>query len=451
MAGLFALSINSKTYKGDFLDDLFWGTFYHQHLGEEYAGLSTSDGEKIKIRTHRGLFRPTFAEDLKGLEGTEGIGFCGLDREPFRLDSKLGQLSFCFSGNIKNCSELTEQFKDRGHSFERGGDDIEILAKLVTQGKDIVDGIRKIAREIEGAYSLLILSLEGIYAARGPTGHWSLIIGEKEGAVAIGSESGGFSNLGFTYCQDLEPGEIVLLKNGQLEIKDKIPSNRIQFCSFAWVYTALPNAVFEGIPASVVRKRLGAALARQDIKRGFIPDLVTPIPDSGRYHAIGYYQEFGRQMNKGQIKKFPLYDETLLKYPYAGRSFIPSTPEARELEAHVKILPSSERYEGMIVVVNDDSLVRGVQAHADIVPKLRTMGIKEVHFRISNPELRSHCPWGKTTKKGETLAQRIPSKAEKINFLKIESLEYNTIEDLVKAIGLPPEKLCIDCNLEASE
>lgn len=451
MAGLFALSIDPKKYEDNFLKDLFQGTFYHQHLGEDYSGLSTYGEKKIKIRTHRGLFRPNFTEDLKGLEGTEGIGFCGIDREPERIDSKLGQLSFCFSGNIKNCFELAGHFKDLGHSFQRGGDDIEIIAKLVTQGQDIVDGIGKMTKEIDGAYSLLVLAPEGIYAARDPSAHWSLIIGGKEGAIAIASESGGFGNSGFKYCRDLEPGEIVLIKDGRLETKSKMPSNKIQICSFAWVYTGFPNAIFEGIPASVVRKRLGATLARRDIENGFIPDLVTPIPDSGRYHAIGYYQEFCRQINEGKIKKLPLYDETLLKYPYAGRSFTPPTPEARELEAHVKILPSSENYQGMIAVVNDDSLVRGVQARADTVPKLRALGIKEIHFRISNPELRSHCPWGKTTKKGETLAQRMPSKQERIDFLKIESLEYNTIEDLVEAIGLPREQLCVDCDLEALE
>lgn len=454
MAGLFALSINSKKYQGNFLEDLFRGTFYHQHLGEEYSGLSTYDDGKIKIRTHRGLFRSTFAEDLEGLEGTEGIGFCGIDREPFRVDSKFGQLSFCFSGNIRNCSKLVKQFKDIGHCFERDGDDIEIIAKLVTQGRDIVDGIEKMTKEIEGAYSLLILTSEGIYAARGPTAHWSLIIGEKEGAIAIVSESGGFGNLGFKYYRDLKPGEVVLIKYGHLETKSKIltvVTNKVQICSFAWVYTGLSNAVFEGTPASLVRKRLGAALARRDIERGFIPDVVAPVPDSGRFHAIGYHQEFCRAVMRWEIVKIPLYDEVLLKFPYTGRSYTPSTQEARDLEAQIKLLPSGEDYRGKIVVVCDDSIVRGTQTQINLVPKLRVSGTKEIHFRISNPELRSHCRWGKTTKKGETLASRIPSIEDRIKFLGIESLEYNTIEDLIKAIRLPREQICIDCNLEALE
>jgi amidophosphoribosyltransferase len=141
MSGLFGLSIDPQTYEGNFLHDIFWGTFYQQHLGEEYAGLSTSDGKQIRTRTHRGLFRPTFSEDMGGLEGTEGIGYCGSSREPFLTDSQLGEISACFSGNIINLSDLTERFKSFRHSFARDGDDVEIFTKLIAQGNDIPDDL----------------------------------------------------------------------------------------------------------------------------------------------------------------------------------------------------------------------------------------------------------------------------------------------------------------------
>lgn len=450
MAGLCALSIDTKSYEGNFLEDIFWGAFYQQHLGEEYAGLATYNQGQIRVRTHRGLFRPTFSEDLEGLEGTEGIGYCGSVREPYLADSRLGKLGLCFSGNVINQAELVERFKNFSHTFERG-DDIEIIAKHIAQGNDVVEGIKKMDKEIEGAYSLLILTEEGIYAACCPTGYWPLLIGKKEGAVMIASESVGFRNLGFKLIRDLEPGEIILLKDGCWISKDKIPRKRIKICSFLWVYTAFPNVVFEGITASLVRKRLGARLAQRDIERGFIPDIVAPVPDSGRFHAIGYHQEFCRQMMEGKITKIPLYDEVLLKFPYAGRSYTPSTPEARNLEAQIKLVASGEDYQDKIVVVCDDSIVRGTQTQTNLVPKLRTSGIKEIHFRISNPELRSHCRWGKTTKKGETLAFRLPLIKDRIKFLGIKSLEYSTVDDLVGAIGLPPEKLCVDCDLDISE
>lgn len=450
MAGLFALSIDSKIYRDNFLEDLFWGTFYQQHLGEDYVGLSTYHSEreeKIKVRTHRGLVRPTFSQDLAGLEGSEGIGYCGAVREPFFVDSRIGKFSLCFSGNVINRPQLIEQFKNAGHTFERG-DDVETIAKLIGQGEDMIDGIKKMAEKIKGAYSLLLLTEEGIYAARSPNAHWPLVIGKKEGAVTAASGSAGFNNFGFKLDRDLKPGEIIFLKDGRYETKEIIPIEKIQICSFLWVYTAFPNEIFQGIPVSWVRKRLGATLARQDIERGLIPDIVVPVPDSGRFHAIGYHQEFCRQMNEGKIKRVPFYDETLLKFPYAGRSFTPQTQEARDQEARIKLLEAGEDYRGKIVVVCDDSIVRGTQTQTNLVPKLRATGIKKIHFRISNPELRSHCPWGKTIKKGETLVSRMPSIKDRVRFLGIESLEYNTIEDLVVAIGLPKEQLCVDCSLD---
>ncbi len=446
MPGLFALSIDPAIGKTDFLEDLFWGTFYHQHLGEAYAGLSTCDAGKFHIRTHRGRFRATFTEDMEGLGGTEGIGYCGPVREPYFTESRVGELSMAFSGNVTNLAGLLARFKSQGHVLTRG-DDIEIITMVVAQGADVVDGIRKLAEKVEGAFSLLILTREGVFAARGPAGHWPLVIGEKEGAVIAASESGGFANLGYHRVRDIEPGEIVLLKNGRWETKGRISSARTQVCSFQWVYTGFPTSVFESVPDSLVRKRLGAALAARDIVRGFVPDVVIPVPDSGRFHAIGYHQEFCRQMMAGTISRIPLYDELLVKYPYAGRSFIPRDQRQRDKEARIKLLASGEDCTGKIVVVCDDSIVRGTQAQTDLVPKLRRTGVKEIHFRISNPELRSHCRWGKTTQKGELLADRVLSIEDRARYLGVEDLEYNTIEDLAAAIGRPVESLCVDCSL----
>jgi amidophosphoribosyltransferase len=447
MPGLHALSIDPDTYRGDFLEDLFFGTFYHQHLGEAYAGLSTTAGGQFQIRTHRGLFRVTFGRDLDGMAGTEGIGYCGPDREPHFFESRLGRLAACFSGNVTNLPELVGRFEAAGHMFTRG-DDIEILTKLIVQGQDPVDGIRRMAAEAQGAYALLVLSAEGIFAHRSPGGQWPLVIGVKEGAAAVASESGGFRNLGFTRVRDLEPGEVVLLRRGRWETRDRIPPGRIQACSFYWIYTGFPNAVFEGVPASLVRKRLGAALARRDIAREFVPDIVIPVPDSGRFHAIGYHQEFCRQMMAGQVRRVPLYDELLLKYPYAGRSFIPRDPKQRDREARIKLLVSGEDCAGKVVVVCDDSIVRGTQTQTELVPKLRLAGVKEIHFRISYPELRSQCRWGKTTRKGELLAGRIPAIEDRLKYLGVEGLEYSAIPDLAEAIGRPLESLCVDCALD---
>jgi amidophosphoribosyltransferase len=153
-------------------------------------------------------------------------------------------------------------------------------------------------------------------------------------------------------------------------------------------------------------------------------------------------------MMAGKIDRVPLYDELLLKYPYAGRSFIPQDQKLRDREARVKLLASGEDCHGMVVAVCDDSIVRGTQAQTDLVPKLRQTGVREIHFRISNPELRSHCRWGKTTRKGEVLAGRIPAKEDRVKFLGVEGLEYNSIDDLAEAIGRTVETLCVDCALD---
>ncbi len=445
MAGLFGISVDAAAAPG-FLEDLFWGTFYHQHLGEAYAGLSTFDAGKFEIRTHRGRFRATFTSDMDGLAGGEGIGYCGPVREPYFTESRLGKLSACFSGNLTNLTELVQRFKDQGHVLTRG-DDIEIITMLVAQGGDVIDGIRKLVESIEGAISLLILTAEGIYAVRSPAGRWPLILGEKPGAAVVASESAGFANLGYRRVRDLAPGEVVLLKNGRWETKCLLDSARQQICSFYWVYTGFPNSVLENVPDSLVRKRLGAALAARDIAQGFVPDVVIPVPDSGRFHAIGYHQEFCRQMMAGKVRRIPLYDELLLKYPYAGRSFIPQEKKQRDREARIKLLASGEDCAGKVVVVCDDSIVRGTQTQTELVPKLRRAGVKEIHFRISNPELRSYCKWGKTTQQGELLVDRIPALADRARYLGVEDLQYNSVEDVAAAIGRPLETLCVDCDL----
>ena len=449
MPGFFVLSIDPKKYQGGFLDDLFGQTFYQQHLGEDYAGLATYKEGNINIRTHRGLFRPTFGNDMLGLEGTMGVGYCGDNREPILVDSNLGDFAICFSGNITNRNELIEKLKTCGHSFAWGGVDIEIITKLIAQGKGYIDGIKKMDNDVDGAYSIAILTPDGIYIASDPSGRWPVVIGEKPGAVAATTDPCGFTNWGFSYKRDVEPGEILLVKNDSAEVVSKMPGGKIQICTFVWVYTNFPNSIFKNVPVSAVRKRLGAILARRDIERGFIPDVVAPIPDCGRFCAIGYHQEFCRQVNEKKIDRIPEYDEILMKYPYSGRSYPRLSQEKRNLEAQIKQLRSGESYSGKKAVVCDDSVRRGTQIERNLVPKLKSLGISEIHFRISNPDSFSYCRWGKTIQKGELLAPRIPSMKKRIKFLGIDSLEHTTVQELAEAIGLPLETLCIDCDLPA--
>lgn len=481
MAGIFALSINPTTYRGVFKEDLFWGTIYERHLSEEQSGLAVIKNNWIIHDSKPGLFEPNFKNRMHEFDGTEGIGYCGQDSEPFLGDSESGPLCACFTGNIINRSKLLAEIKKSGDLVQRG-DDVEVMLNLVARGardgRGIIEVIKEMTKQIEGSFSLLILTRDGIYAVCCPNYRWPLIIGQKEGAIAVGVESGGFDNLGFKLVRDIEPGEILLIKDGSFKQIDVMPAPNPQTCSFRWVYTDFVNSVIHGIPASWVRKRLGAVLARQDIKKGFIPHIVIPVPDSGRFHAIGYYQEFVRQMMLGKIKRMPFYDEYLHKYGFS-RSFLRPTKTAQRKTAHYKIVISGEtinhflemleeaglneiaeeiKSKGrIIIVICEDSIVRGSQIESDLAPKVRkvfeveikegTLIKVEIHVRPSNPELLSHCPWGKTTKKGETLAHQCPRIEDRTKRMGINGLSYNTIDDLIWAIGLPRKKLCMDCDL----
>jgi len=462
MAGLFGISVDPTVYAGkNFGSDLFVGTFYQQHLGEQFAGLSSIGKQGIVVRTRRGLLRANFGGDMNRFSGTEAIGCCGCAPQPFRFEGRLGIMSLAMTGNVLNYAELKAELNAQ---LERG-DEIEVVAKLIVQKCTIIEGLRYAAQKIKGAVTLLLLTEAGLYCFYGPDGRWPLMLAKKDGAVAVASESSSFNNNGFTYFADLNPGDIVLLKNGGISRSKEMPCEP-RICSFLWVYTNYVASSTNGIPSSRVRMRLGAALAERDIEKGFIPHVVIPIPDSGRFHALGYHWEFVKALMQGTIDRAPMYFEPLVKYPYAGRSFTPQTQAERDQEALMKILPIGETIEGFVqeyfdgllelfglsspedldLVTLDDSIVRATQFLCNLIPKLRSIGFRRIHARVSNPELLSQCPWGKTTRKGELIALQIPNVVARAEHIGLTSLVYNTIPELVKAIGLPASKLCLDCS-----
>ncbi|MBD3208081.1 MAG: hypothetical protein GF370_01325 [Candidatus Nealsonbacteria bacterium] len=454
MAGMFGLSFHGK----NFLKLLKMGTLYEQHWSEEFSGISifNSDSKEFKTVTRRGLFRANFWEEKIGIQEkdwTEGIGYCGPTSLPlFITQSKLGRFALAFSGSIINREEISRNLTEQGHALERG-DDAELLSEALIRSDSLLEGFKGLNGYVKGAYTILLICEEGLYGFRSANGQWPLVLGRGEDRAVIATESGGFRNMGIELIGDVRAGEVVLLEGGVVSFRKQIVIPHSRICSFLWVYTSFPNAVFEGIPASLVRKKLGKLLAKKDIEEGFIPDIVAPVPASGRSHAIGYYQEFCNAMEQGKIKKLPRYEEVLLKYPYAGRSYTPQSQELRNREAEIKILESGESYEGKTLALIDDSIVRGTQLKTKLIPKLKWLGIREVHLRISNPELLSNCQWGKTTKKRENLlACRYPLIQERINFLNgesklIRSLVYNSVEGLIKAVSLPRKELCFDCSL----
>lgn len=474
MAGLFGLSVSSCAESNFFPETLYWGTFYNRHLGEEYCGLAVCDNHIITCDARAGLFSPNFRGRMQEFKGLNGIGYCGSACEPFFVRSRtLGDFALCFSGNITNIEEL---FRLDNHPFQRG-DDIEAIAHLLIRGRDFFEGVSILNKNAQGAWALLILAPRGIYAVRSPSGHWPLVIGKhkKEMAICICSEQTGFNNLDFDFTREVNSGETVFFERGYESLSRIAEAyQKLRQCSFYGVYTSSPAAEVHGVPATLIRKKLGACLAKKDIGAGLIPHIVMPVPDSGRFHAIGYHQEFCRQMMAGNIKIMPLYDEPLIKYGFS-RSFLRPSKSEREKTAHYKIVITAEtikhflkmlqeaglreiasnilKEEKIIIVICEDSVVRGTQVASNIAPKVRfiyeTNDIKaEIHVRASYPELLSHCTWGKTTKKGETLAERVPDVMERAKELGVGSIAYNTIDDLVAVLEVPRKDLCFACALK---
>lgn len=486
MAGLFGLSVDSCG-REFFREKFHWGTSYNRHLGMHWSGLaSVNTSGVITSESKPGDFASSFKGGMdRFINGCEAISYCGVFPEPFHVKrSKLGSFALCFNGNITNCQRMIRELESSDHLFERG-DSIEVLAKLIVQGDDFVDGIKKMAARVEGAYSLLVLTRQGIYAVCCPTGHWPLVIGvhRKLKAAIVSSEHTGFYNMEFDIKRNIKPGEIILLKYGDWTSIAQLQGAEKQECSFYGVYTSFPGDIVHGKPAAETRKRLGASLARRDIEQGLTPHIILPVPDSGRFHALGYKGEFdnevNRQINSGRItlKWVPYLDESLIKYGFT-RSFLGLTKREREERAHYKIVITGEtinhfikmlreaglthiaddilKNQRIIIVICEDSVVRGVQVKSNLAPKLRYIYEKkvdgceikvEIHVRASYPELLSHCPFGTTTKKGETLAESCVTIEERVEFLGVDSLGYNTIDDLVKILEVSKENLCLDCAL----
>ena len=426
MCGIFAISA-----KENIIDSLFIGTFYLQHRGQQYCGLSTFSGDKINIRTHKGLVRETFSDDLGGMEGSMGIGHTSLkDRQPIKLDSRMGEFTICFEGNIVNREKLIEDLKKEGHSFYTDAD-IEVVAKLIAQGDNFVDGIEKMAQKIRGAYALVILSKGKIYAARDKHAFRPMVIGKKDGAVVVTSESCTFINLGFSIVRDVKPGEILEIEDSKFETKKIIPGEFTQYCSFEWVYTANVCSTIDGLSVDIARRNLGAALARRYPVK---VDIVGAVPNSGIGHAIGYSHE----------SKIP-FDNVFIKYDYASRSYTQPTQVERDREAKVKLIPVPAKIKDRSLVICDDSIVRGTQMKNDLVVKLRKNGIKEIHVRVACPPLKAPCMYGVATRSKEELAAHKKTIEQIREYIGVDGLAYNTLEDLGKALGRPLDQICVSC------
>ncbi|MFC1698390.1 amidophosphoribosyltransferase [Candidatus Omnitrophota bacterium] len=459
MSGIFGV-----VSKQNCTETLFWGTDYHSHLGTEYGGIAVlGDGFIRQIHSiNQTQFKSKFYDDYRKIKGHKGIGvISALEEQPIYLHSKFGPFCIVTNGLIENTQELVSALLGQGISFSEVSPDTvnasELVAKLISQGESISDGIEKMFAQIEGSCSLLLLHKDGIYAARDRLGYTPLVIGKKFNDWAVTSETAAFPNIEFETVKYLEPGEIVLI-NEQGMLNKRPGGDNEQICTFLWIYTGFPASSYEGINVEKVRERSGQLLARRD--RDIKVDIVSGVPDSGTGHAIGYALESGKPFKRPLVKYTPGY----------GRSYTPPSQETRDLIAKMKLIPIREIITGNRIVVCEDSIVRGTQLKNFTVKKFWDAGAREVHVRPACPPLMFPCRFNLSTRSIHELAARraihslegehlddvskyVDHTSEQYKRmidwiardLEVTTLRYQTVDDMVKAIGLPKEKLCLYC------
>jgi amidophosphoribosyltransferase len=411
----------------------------------------------------RQYFRSRFEDELDNFKGHQGLGIISdTDPQPIIVNSHLGRYAVVTVAKINNQREIAEELlAERMHFSEMSANNInqtELVALLINMGDTFVEGINKVYQKIEGSCSMLILTEDGIIAARDFLGRTPIVIGRKEDAYAVSSETTSFPNLDYQVVRDLGPGEIVRLRADGIEVMQK-PLSRCQICSFLWVYYGFPASDYEGINTEYVREKNGRLMGEKDTD--VEADLVCGIPDSGVGMALGY----------SHGKKVP-YKRAVLKYtPTWPRSFTPGNQVRRDLVAKMKLIPNPAILKGQRIVFCDDSIVRGTQLR-DNVRTFFENGAEEVHVRISCPPLVYGCPFiGFTTSKSdmELITRRIIKDFEgddKKNLeqyakagtpeyqrmvdeiarrLGLTSVKFATLEDLIESIGLPKERVCTHC------
>lgn len=464
MGGFFGIAL-----KNNCRNDLFYGIDYNSHLGTRRAGMTTYDAEDQSFcrsihSIENTYFRTKFEDELSKFKGNIGIGVISdNDPQPIVINSHLGKFAIVTVCKINNINQLEKELLESGAHFGELSsgktNPTELIALLINQGKTFEEGIEAMFQRIEGSCSLLILTESSIIAARDQLGRTPIILGEKGDGTgfAVSSESTAFPNLGYKHLRDLGPGEIVEItpKN----VKTLVPPGKeMQICAFLWVYYGFPTSTYEGTNVEEMRFKSGYDMGLSDDSD---VECASGIPDSGVGMALGY----------ASGKGVP-YMRCISKYtPTWPRSFTPSLQERRNLVAKMKLVPNEKMLKGKKVLFCDDSIVRGTQLK-DNVQDLYDLGAKEVHIRIACPPLVYGCPFiGFTSSKSdmELITRRIIQEfegdsnknldkyvvtgsehynrmVERVkDIFGLTSLKFNTMETLVKSIGLPKEKICTHC------
>lgn len=456
--------------KQDCVLELFYGVDYHSHLGTRRAGMTTHGEDGFNRAIHNienSPFRTKFDKDVGEMKGNIGIG-CISDYEPQPLiiSSKLGSFAITTVGKVNNSEELLQSLYEGAHSHfqEMSNGQInmtEMIAAMICEKDSILEGIKYVQECVDGSMTLLVMTGEGIYAARDRYGRTPLVIGQKEGAYCVSFESHAYINLGFRDYKELGPSEIVYVTPEKVEVLSEA-REEMKICSFLWVYYGYPTSSYEGVNVEEMRYKCGSMLAKRD-GDSVKPDIVAGVPDSGIAHAIGYANASGIPYARPFIKYTPTWP----------RSFMPSTQSQRNLIARMKLIPVQALIEDKKLLLIDDSIVRGTQLR-ETTEFLYSSGAKEVHIRPACPPLMFGCPYlnfSRSKSEMDLITRRIIAAREGENVsrevlesyanpdsqnykemleeigkqLNFTTLHFHRLDDLLSSIPIEPCKVCTYC------
>jgi amidophosphoribosyltransferase len=462
MGGIFGVASKNQCVL-----DLFFGIDYHSHLGTKRGGMAVYGPNGFNRAIHNienSPFRTKFEHDVEELEGNLGIG-CISDTEPQPLlvQSHLGSFALTTVGKINNIDALVKNAYENGatHFLEMSGGKInptELVASLINQKDSIVEGIRYVQKMVEGSMSMLLMTPQGLYAARDRLGRTPLMIGKKDDAYCVSFESFAYINLGYHDYKELGPAEIAYITPESVETVSP-PQEEMKICTFLWVYYGYPTSTYEGVNVEEMRYKCGDMLARRDNVK---TDIVAGVPDSGIAHAVGYANRSGTPFARPFIKYTPTWP----------RSFMPSTQMQRNLIARMKLIPVEALIKNKSLLLIDDSIVRGTQLR-ETTELLYEKGAKEVHVRPACPPIMFGCKYlnfSRSKSPLDLIARRVIKRREGDNAdnmlddyanpdsqnykemvqeickeMKFTSLQFHRLDDLIASIGLPACKLCTYC------
>lgn len=464
MGGFFAVAS-----KEDCVFDLFFGTDYHSHLGTRRGGMAVYGNDGFNRSIHNienSPFRTKFEKDLNEMSGNCGIG-CISDYEPQPLlvRSHHGTYAVTTVGKISNTDEIVEQIFSHGntHFLEMSGGDInstELVAAIINQKQNIIEGIQYAQELIKGSMTILLLTPKGIYVARDKMGRTPVAIGKKDDAFCAAFESFSYLNLGYKNYRELGPGEIVVMTPESI-VTVAAPGKEMKMCTFLWVYYGYPSSSYEGISVERMRNNCGKLMAKRDNVK---PDVVAGVPDSGTAHAVGYSNESGIPFSRPFIKYTPTWP----------RSFMPTIQTKRNLIAKMKLIPVHDLIQDKSMVLIDDSIVRGTQL-GETTEFLYQNGASEVHIRPACPPIMYSCKYlnfSRSSSEMDLITRRVIAKLEgdKANDKEVlaryadpdtaeyaamveeirkelgfTTLQFNRLDDMIKAVEIDPCKLCTYC------